>query len=198
MPSYRPRQKQEKRDTFSSEGAGSGEEQHTSNVDNFCWRVPPVTREPDCTRPVLLPLLVMTADKTVHGASGRHRLAPMLGACPHESGGAPACAVVASRFLQRHDGPCAVCWRVGRVALGSGGPCLGPRGMLGIRARPPLLEPTVRAGQLPTAVLDLVASTRGVQGLGTAVFCVLGHEGGLGELRGDVPLDPVFSLVWHK
>ena len=36
VPSYRPRQRQDKRYTFSSEGSGSGEEQHTSSVDNFC------------------------------------------------------------------------------------------------------------------------------------------------------------------
>src|SRR5712691_8395178 len=43
VPSYRPSQREEKRHTFSSEGSGSGEEQHTSSVDNFCCRRKPVT-----------------------------------------------------------------------------------------------------------------------------------------------------------
>ena len=35
--------RQDKRHTFSSEGAGSGEEQHTSSVDNLCCMRKPVT-----------------------------------------------------------------------------------------------------------------------------------------------------------
>ncbi len=42
VPSYRPRPRQDKRQTFSSEGAGSGEEQHTVRVDNLCRMVKPV------------------------------------------------------------------------------------------------------------------------------------------------------------
>ena len=147
---------------------------------------------------MLCHLLVMTAYNTVHGASGRHRLDPVPGECLHEGGDAPACAVVASRFIQGHDGLCDVFWRVGRVALGSGGPFLGPSGMLCIRAIPPLLEPTFRAGQVPTDVLDLVSSKRGVNGLFPALFFALGHDGCLWELRMDVPMEHVFSLSWHN
>src|SRR6267142_24785 len=129
----------------------------------------------------------MTASHTVNGASRGHGRNPVLGERPPDGGGTPTCAVVASRFLQGHDGPCDVCWRLGRGALGSGGPCLGPRGMRCLRAIPPRREPTCRAGQGPTAVLDLVASTRGVHGLLTAWCLALGHDGCLWERRVDVP-----------
>ena len=42
VPSYRPRQRQDKRQTFSSEGSGSGEGQHPVRVDNVCRMVKPV------------------------------------------------------------------------------------------------------------------------------------------------------------
>src|SRR5207237_9884506 len=42
VPSYRPRPRPETRQTFSSEGAGSGEGQHTVRVDHFCRRGKPV------------------------------------------------------------------------------------------------------------------------------------------------------------
>jgi hypothetical protein len=142
-------------------------------------------------------LLLMTASKTGHGASRGHGRNPVLGERPPDGGGTPTGAVVASRFIQGHDGPCDVCWRVGRVALGSGGPCLGPSGMRCLRALPPLREPTFRAGQVPTEVLALVSSTRGVHGLLTAWCLALGQEGCLWERMVDVPMDPVFSMAWH-
>ena len=43
VPSCRPRQREDKRSTFSREGAGSGEAQHTSSMGNFCWMRKPVT-----------------------------------------------------------------------------------------------------------------------------------------------------------
>jgi len=147
--------------------------------------------------PALCHLLIMTAYHTVNGASRGHGRNPVLGERPHDGGGTPTCAVVASRFIQGHDGPCDVFWRLGRVALGSGGPFLGPSGILCIIAIPPRIEPTFRAGPLPTDVLDLVSSKRGVNGLCTALFFALGHDGCLWELRVDLPMDHVFSMSWH-
>ena len=140
----------------------------------------------------------MTAYQTVHGASRGPGRNPVLGERPHDGSGTPTCAVVASRFIQGPNGPCDVCWRLGRVALGSGGPFLGPRGMRCIRAIPPRREPTFRAGQWPTEVLDLVSSTRGVHGLLTAWCLALGQDGCLWELRVDVPREHVFSMSWHQ
>jgi len=46
-------------------------------------------------RPALCHLLIMTAYKTVNGASRGHGLNPVLGERPHDGGGATACAVLA-------------------------------------------------------------------------------------------------------
>jgi len=147
--------------------------------------------------PAFCPLLLRTAYQTGQRASRGHGLQPVLGERPHDGGGTPPCAVVASRCIQGHDGPCDVCGRVGRVARGSGGPFLGPRGMLGLRAIPPRREPTWRAGPWPTAVRDLVASTRGVNGLCTAWFLALGQDGCLGERMVAWPMEQVVSMAWH-
>ncbi len=114
-------------------------------------------------------------------------------------GGDPTvCAGVEQRQVQRHDGPCDAFRGVGRVALGSFGPFLGPGGMTCLIAIPPLGAPTFRAGQLPTDVLDVVFGQIGVNGLLTAWFLALGHGRGLWELMGSLPRYPLFSMSWHK
>ena len=108
----------------------------------------------------------------------------MLGECLKDDGGTPARAVVASRFIQGHDGPCDVFGRVGRGVRGACGPSLPPGGIGGIRARPPLVEPTFRAGEVPTEVLDLVVGKRVVEGQGPTVGSTLGPRRSLCKLRG--------------
>jgi hypothetical protein len=63
------------------------------------------------------------------------------------------------------------------VVLRSFGAFLDPSGIVAIIAIPPLGEPTFRAGQLLTDVLDLVFGKVFVDGLVTTVFCALGHRG---------------------
>src|SRR6266852_3743886 len=69
------------------------------------------------------------------------------------------------------------------MARGSCGPCLDPGKMVGIRAIPPLVEPTFRADQLPTDVLDLVVGKVLVDGLLTTLCCALRHGRCLCKLR---------------
>ena len=75
--------------------------------------------------------------------------------------------------MQGHDGPCDVFGRLRRGVLGACRPFLAPGGIGGIIAFPPLVEPTFRAGQLPTDVLDLVVGQVSVEGLVTTVYCAL-------------------------
>src|SRR2546425_5308775 len=86
---------------------------------------------------------------------------------------------------------------LGRVALGSCGLFLTPGGIVCIVAIPPLVEPTFRAGQLPTDVLDLVCGKILVDGLFKALFCVLGHRGFLRELMLHGQEYHLFSMLWH-
>ena len=88
---------------------------------------------------------------------------------------APACAVVAQRQVQGHDGSFDMFWRLRRVALGSFRSFLSPGGIVGIVATSPLVEPAFRAGQLPTDVLDFVVGKIVVDGLVTTLFFVLGQ-----------------------
>jgi len=125
----------------------------------------------------------MTAYNTVNGASRGHGLNPVLGERPHDGGGTPTCAVVASRFIQGPNGPCDVCWRLGRGVLGSCGPFLDPGKIGCIIAIPPLVEPTFRADQLPTDVLDLVVGKVCVDGLLRPLCCALRHGRCLCTLR---------------
>ena len=74
---------------------------------------------------------------------------------------------------QGHDGPCDVCWRLGRGVLGSWGPFLAPGQIVCIIAIPPLVAPTFRADQLPTDGLDLVVGKVLVDGLLTTLCCAL-------------------------
>ena len=143
---------------------------------------------------MLFHLLVMTAYNTVHGSSGGHGLETVLGERLHDGGDATACAVVASRSMQGHHGPCDVFWRVGRGVLGSFGPFLDPGGISGIIAIPPLVEPTFCAGQLPTDVLDLVFGTGVVERLVTTVFGALGQRRCLSKLSVSVSEPAVFSM----
>jgi hypothetical protein len=110
---------------------------------------------------------------------------------------ATACPVRAQRPGQRHDGPFAVFRGWGRVALGSRGACLRPGRLVGIRAIPPLVEPTVRAGQWPPDVREGVCGTIGVEGLLTSLCLAWGDQRGLGERRGSGPWQPVCSMSWH-
>src|SRR5712691_3817246 len=96
--------------------------------------------------------------------------------------------------MQGHDGPCDVFWRLGRGVLGSFGAFLDPGGIVGIIAISPLVEPTLRAGQLPTDVLDLVFGKVVVEGLVTTVFGALGHRRGLYKLRLSLAEHALFSM----
>ena len=125
----------------------------------------------------------MVADNTIHRASGGHGLEPVLGACPHDGGGAPTRAVVGERCLQGHDGLCDVIWRAGRGVLGACRPLPAPGGSGSIIAFPPLVEPACRAGQLPTDVLDLVVGEIVVESLVTTMCGTLGQRYGLYKLR---------------
>lgn len=124
----------------------------------------------------------MAGDNTVEGASGGHGHNPLLRTHLSKSRGATPCAVVEQHPGERHDGPFDVCRGWGRVALGSCGPFLGPGGMLGLIATPPLVEPTFCAGQLPTDVRDLVVGKVGVDGLATPLCWELGQRVFLREL----------------
>jgi len=121
----------------------------------------------------------------------------LLGKRLYDGDDAPICAMLVQRQVQRHDGLFDMVRCVGRVALGSFGPFLGPDGIVCIVAIPPLVEPTFRAGQLPTDVLDLVCGKICVDGLFTALFWVLGHRGCLRELRLHVREHPLFAMLWH-
>ena len=121
----------------------------------------------------------------------------MLGKRLYESGGATTCAGVEHCQVQGHDGPLDVFRGVRRVAWGSFGAFLSPGGMGDIVAISPLVEPALRAGQVPAEVLDLVVGTRVVESLATTLCRVWRQKGGLWELRWSVPMEPVFSMVWH-
>ncbi len=80
---------------------------------------------------------------------------------------------MAQRQVQGYDSLFDVFWGLRRVALGSCGAFLGPGGIGGIVAIPPLVEPAFRAGQLPTDVLDFVVGKVLCRGPGDdGVLCV--------------------------
>ena len=139
----------------------------------------------------------MAASNTIHGASGGHGRSPLLGERGRDGRHATPWAVVDQRQVERPDGPFDAFRGLGRGALGSCGPFLGPGGILGIIATPPLVEPTFCAGQLPTDVLDLVFGTVVVDGLVTTWCCGLGPRGFLRELMLQVQECPLFSMFWH-
>jgi hypothetical protein len=140
----------------------------------------------------------MAAYNPIQRASCGYWLGTVLGERVHDGSDATACTVMAQRQGQRHDGPCDVFRGVGRVALGSCGPFLSPGRMVCIRAIPPRVEPTFRAGQLPTAVLDGVFGTILVDGLLTSLCLALGQKRYLWELMVSVPWHHVFSMSWHN
>ena len=121
----------------------------------------------------------------------------MLGERLHDGGGAPARAVVASCRVQGHDGPYDVCWRSGRGVLGSCRPCPDPGGTLRIIASPPLVEPTFRADQVPTDVLDLVVGQVWVEGLVTTGCGAVCHGRCLAQLSLSFSGYGLFSMSWH-
>ena len=140
----------------------------------------------------------MAVSNTVNGASGGHWLDTLLGKRLDESGGATTCAVVEQCQVQGHDGPLDVFQGLRRVAFGSFGSFLSPGGIVYIVAISPLVEPAFRAGQVPADVLDLVFGKRVVDSLATTLFMVLRHKGCLWELRLSVPMDHLFSMLWHN
>jgi len=105
----------------------------------------------------------------------------VLGEGLRDGGDAIACAIVAYRQGQRHDGLGEAFQGVGRRALGSFRPFLGPSGMGCIVAMPPRGEPPLRADPLPTDVRELVSRKIGVDGLCTACFSLLGHGSACGS-----------------
>ena len=120
----------------------------------------------------------------------------MLGERVRDGRNATPCAVVAQCQVSGHDGPFDAFRGLGRVALGSFGPFLGPGGIWGILAPPPLVEPTFCAGQVPTEVLDLVCGKGVLDGLVATVVGVLGPRGCLRELMWQVQEDHWFSMLW--
>jgi hypothetical protein len=143
------------------------------------------------------PSLVIAAYQTRHGASGGPGLSPWLGARGRDGRNATAGAGVAQRQGERPDGPCDAVRGVGRGALGSLGPFLGPGGMRGLRAPPPLVAPTVGAGQVPTAGHDRVCGTVVVDGLVPTLCGVWGPRGFLRARMWPVHEDQVCSLFGH-
>jgi hypothetical protein len=139
----------------------------------------------------------MAVSHTVHGASGGHGLETLLGQRLDESGGATTCAGVEHCQVQGHDGPLDVFRGVRRVALGSLRSFLSPGGLGYIVALAPRVAPALRAGQVPADVLDLGCGTSVVESLAPTWCMVLRHQGCLGELRVPVPMEHVFSRVWH-
>jgi hypothetical protein len=120
-----------------------------------------------------------------------------LGERLHQGGDATACAVVAQRQGQGHDGSFDLCWRLRRMGLGSFRAFFGPGSIGSVVAIPPLIEPALRAGQLSRAILNLVLSKVWVDGLVTTVYGAWGQRPCLCQQRLSLSEHDLFSMSWH-
>ena len=130
----------------------------------------------------LVPLLVVTLENPIDRAGRGYRLDPLLLECLLDGRGATPFIVLGQGMMQVDDGLGEEGGRFGCRGPGSFAPLPRPGGIVCQVARLPLVEPTLRAGHLPTDVCDFVASQVSGDGLFTALFVVLGHWGLLLEL----------------
>ena len=125
----------------------------------------------------LVPLLVVTLENPIDRAGRGYRLDPLLLECLLDGRGATPFIVLGQGMMQVDDGLGEEGGRFGCRGPGSFAPLPRPGGIVCQVARLPLVEPTFRAGHLPTDVFDFVASQVSGDGLFTALFVVWGHWG---------------------
>src|SRR5882724_3637682 len=105
--------------------------------------------------------------------------------------------MLGQRLAQGHDDLCDALGRFGRSGSGASAQRCAPGGIRCEVAIPPFVEPTFRAGQFPTDVLDGVACQVSVDGSLSAVFVRVRHGGLLWSLLPYVSDCSLFSMSWH-